>query len=45
MTNEALVGQLQDNPSGLLIGQDELSAWIGSFVKCAGKTGDSDLPR
>ncbi len=28
-----------------MIGQDELSAWIGSFVKYAGKTGASDLPR
>jgi DNA polymerase I-like protein with 3'-5' exonuclease and polymerase domains len=45
VTIEALVGALQDNPRGLLIGQDELSAWIGSFVKYAGKTGTSDLPR
>jgi DNA polymerase I-like protein with 3'-5' exonuclease and polymerase domains len=45
VTIEALVGKLQENPRGLLIGQDELSAWIGSFVKYAGKTGTSDLPR
>ena len=45
VTIEALVGILQDNPRGILIGQDELSAWIGSFVKYAGKTGTSDLPR
>ena len=45
LTIEALVGTLQDNSRGLLIGQDELSAWIGSFVKYAGKTGASDLPR
>jgi len=42
VTIEALVGALQDNPRGLLIGQDELSAWIGSFVKYAGKTGTSE---
>jgi DNA polymerase I-like protein with 3'-5' exonuclease and polymerase domains len=45
VTIEALVGKLQENPRGLLIGQDELSAWIGSFVKYSGKTGASDLPR
>ncbi|AWM36961.1 DNA polymerase I, thermostable [Gemmata obscuriglobus] len=45
VTIEALVGALQENPRGLVIGQDELSAWIGSFVKYAGKTGASDLPR
>ena len=45
VTIEALVGTLQDNPRGLLIGQDELSAWIGGFVKYAGRTGASDLPR
>jgi DNA polymerase I-like protein with 3'-5' exonuclease and polymerase domains len=45
VTIEALIGTLQDNPRGQLIGQDELSAWIGGFVKYAGKTGTSDLPR
>ncbi len=45
VTIEALVGALQNNPRGLFIGQDELSAWIGGFVKYSGKTGTSDLPR
>lgn len=45
VTIEALIGTLKDNPRGLLIGQDELSAWISSFVKYAGKSGTSDLPR
>ncbi|MBN9520298.1 DUF3987 domain-containing protein, partial [bacterium] len=45
VTIEALVGALRDNPRGLLIGQDELAAWIGSFVKYAGKAGATDLPR
>ncbi|HEX4611574.1 MAG TPA: DUF3987 domain-containing protein [Urbifossiella sp.] len=45
VTIEALVGALKDNPRGLLIGQDELAAWIGSFVKYAGKAGTTDLPR
>jgi DNA polymerase I-like protein with 3'-5' exonuclease and polymerase domains len=45
VTVEALVGDLQDNPRGLLIGQDELTAWIGGFVKYSGKTGSSDLSR
>jgi DNA polymerase I-like protein with 3'-5' exonuclease and polymerase domains len=45
VTIEALVGDLQDNPRGLLIGQDELSAWIAGFVKYSGKLGASDLSR
>ena len=45
VTIEALVGELQDNPRGLLIGQDELSAWMSGFVKYSGKTGASDLQR
>ena len=45
VTIEALVGDLQDNPRGLLIGQDELSAWITGFVKYSGKLGASDLSR
>lgn len=45
VTIEALVGDLQDNPRGLFIGQDELTAWIGGFVKYSGKAGASDLSR
>jgi DNA polymerase I-like protein with 3'-5' exonuclease and polymerase domains len=44
VTIEALVGVLQDNPRGLLIGRDELSAWIAGFVKYSGRSGASDLP-
>ncbi len=43
ITIEALVGVLQDNPRGALIGRDELAGWIGGFTKYAGKTGASEL--
>ena len=43
LTIEALVGVLQDNPRGALIGRDELAGWIGGFTKYAGKTGASEL--
>ena len=43
-TVAALIGTLQDNPRGVLIGQDELNAWLAGFVRYAGKSGASDLP-
>ena len=43
ITIEALVGVLQDNPRGALIGRDELAGWIGGFTKYAGKTGAWEL--
>ncbi len=43
-TIEALVRHLEDNPKGLLVARDELSGWLGSFMKYKAKGAGSDLP-
>ncbi|MFO0806006.1 MAG: DUF3987 domain-containing protein [Gemmataceae bacterium] len=45
VTMETLVGALQDNPRGLLVSQDELSGWVGGFVRYSGQSGASSLPQ
>jgi hypothetical protein len=44
VTIERLAEMLEDSPRGLLVGRDELSAWLGSFARYKGKQGGSDLP-
>src|SRR5581483_10712140 len=44
ITVEKLVEVLKDNPGGVLLWRDELSAWLGSFSRYKGKAGGSDLP-
>jgi DNA polymerase I-like protein with 3'-5' exonuclease and polymerase domains len=43
VTIPALVPELKVNPRGLLIGRDELIAWIGNFTRHSGKTGATEL--
>jgi hypothetical protein len=42
ITIEKLSAVLEDNPRGLLVTRDELSAWLGGFTRY--KTNSSDLP-
>ncbi|MBI4582732.1 MAG: DUF3987 domain-containing protein [Planctomycetes bacterium] len=42
-TTEALAAVLADNPRGLLLARDELSAWLGSFDRYA--RGRADVPQ
>jgi DNA polymerase I-like protein with 3'-5' exonuclease and polymerase domains len=44
ITIERLAEMLEDNPRGLLVARDELSAWIGSFLRYKGRGANSDLP-
>ncbi|MSR55153.1 MAG: DUF3987 domain-containing protein [Gemmataceae bacterium] len=43
-TIEKLARILEQNPRGVLVFRDELSAWIYSFTKNRGKSGGSDAP-
>jgi hypothetical protein len=43
-TIEKLVEILEDNPRGLLLADDELSRWFGSFCRYKGKGGGTDMP-
>jgi DNA polymerase I-like protein with 3'-5' exonuclease and polymerase domains len=43
-TIEKLARVLGDNPRGVLVARDELSAWLGSFTRYKGGAGGSDLP-
>jgi DNA polymerase I-like protein with 3'-5' exonuclease and polymerase domains len=43
-TIEKLGELLEDNPRGLLVTRDELSAWLGSFSRYRGKDDTSDVP-
>jgi hypothetical protein len=46
VTIEKVAQLLSENPRGLLLARDELSGWIGSMTRYAGKdTASSDLPR
>jgi hypothetical protein len=44
-TIEKLASILEENPRGLLVSNDELSAWLNSFARYKGKAGGSDLPQ
>jgi hypothetical protein len=44
VTIEKLSELLEDNPRGLLLTRDELSAWFGGFTRYKGKGGGSDAP-
>jgi len=44
ITIEKLAEVLEQNPRGLLVGREELAAWIGSFTRYKGKSISSDLP-
>jgi hypothetical protein len=44
VTIEALAEALENNPRGLLVARDELSAWFGSFRRFKGRDGGTDLP-
>jgi Protein of unknown function (DUF3987) len=44
ITIERLVEVLEDNPRGVLVARDELSAWIASFLRYKGRGGSSDMP-
>jgi hypothetical protein len=44
ITIERVAEILEDNPRGVLVTRDELSAWFGSFTRYKGKNGGSDLP-
>jgi hypothetical protein len=43
-TIEKLVEILEDNPRGLLMSDDELNRWFGSFCRYKGKGGGTDMP-
>jgi hypothetical protein len=43
-TIEKLVEILEDNPRGLLMADDELNRWFGSFCRYKGKGGGTDMP-
>lgn len=45
VTTEAIVRLLQENPRGILIAHDELSAWLGSFDRYSGGKGGGDSGR
>jgi hypothetical protein len=42
-TVERLAGLLADNPKGLILARDELSAWLGGYKRYRGRDGGSDL--
>jgi hypothetical protein len=44
VTIEKLAQLLEDNPKGLLVARDELSGWLGSFMKYKAKGAGSDVP-
>jgi hypothetical protein len=43
VTIEKLAEVLEDNPRGVLVANDELAAWFGSFTRYRGKSGGSDV--
>ncbi len=43
-TIQALAGELQNNPRGILVACDELAGWISGFTRYASRIGSSDLP-
>lgn len=43
-TVERLIENLDSSPRGVLVHQDELAAWFGSFARYRGKGGGSDAP-
>lgn len=45
ITLERLVENLRSSPRGLLVMQDELAGWLGSFTRYRGKGGGSDAPK
>jgi DNA polymerase I-like protein with 3'-5' exonuclease and polymerase domains len=44
ITIEKLAAMLEDNPRGILVGRDELGAWLASFSRYKSKQGGTDLP-
>jgi DNA polymerase I-like protein with 3'-5' exonuclease and polymerase domains len=43
-TIERLAQILEDNPRGVLVAREELSAWLGSFARYKAQKGSSDVP-